>query len=220
MILIWFSAVCFGTYTTTSSEYKTPITKTTLDFSAAYANGKVSTSWKNINVVTNTAMKWYKVIKSTTVASPVYPDNWYIQAISDRSQTSFVETNPENGTWHYRVCAIMEDMNRYCSNVVTLTINDTKNTATTTTTTTTNTTNTATLTANLKTMIEWLVTTFMTKVDAKYPNSISSKITFLETLIGKINTLSTGKYGYLFVYLSDKLEEQVAILRLQSALAI
>ena len=213
MILVWFSAVCFGTYTTTSSEYKTPIIKTALDFSATYANGKVSTSWKNINVVTNAPMMWYKVIRSNTVTSPVYPDNWHIQAISDRSQTSFVETNPDNGTWHYRVCAIMEDKNRYCSNVVTLTINTTTNTTTTTT-------NTSTLTANLKTMIEWLVTTFMTKVDAKYPNSISSKITFLETLIGKIDTLSTGKYGYLFVYLSDKLEEQVAILRLQSALAI
>lgn len=214
MILVWFSAVCFGTYTTTSSEYKTPIINTALAFSATYANGKVSTSWKNINVVTNAPMMWYKVIRSNTVTSPVYPDNWYIQAISDRSQTSFVETNPENGTWHYRVCAIMEDKNRYCSNVVTLTINTTTNTTTTTTT------NTSTLTANLKTMIEWLVTTFMTKVDAKYPNSISSKITFLETLIGKIDTLSTGKYGYLFIYLSDKLEEQVAILRLQSALAI
>ena len=219
MILVWFSAICFGTYTTTSSEYKTPVIKTALNFSATYANGKVSTSWKNIDVVTNTPMKWYKVIKSTTVTSPVYPDNWYIQAISDRTQTSFVETNPENGTWYYRVCAIMEDMNRYCSNVVTLTINNT--TATTTTPATTNTTTTTSiLTASLKTMIEWLVTAFMTKVDAKYPNNIASKITFLETLIGKIDTLSTGKYGYLFVYLGEKLEEQVAILKLQSALTI
>ncbi len=156
-------------------------------------------------------MQWYKVVKSKTNSSPVYPDDGYITAISDRGQTSFVETNPENGTRYYRVCAIMEDMNRYCSNVVTLTIN-----ATTTTTTTT----TTTLTANLKTMIESLVTAFMTKLDAKYPNNISSKITFLDTLITKITTLSTGKYGYLFSYLGEKLQEQAAILRLQNALDI
>ena len=70
-------------------------------------------------------MKRYKVVKSADVSSPVYPDNGYIQAISDRNQTSFVETNPSNGSYYYRVCAIMEDMNRYCSNVVKLTINGT-----------------------------------------------------------------------------------------------
>jgi len=124
-------------------------------------------SWANVNVITTNAMKWYKVVKSTTNNAPVYPEDGYVTAISDRSQTSFVENNPSNGTYYYRVCAIMEDMNRYCSNVVTLTINNT-----TTTTTTTNTT-TSTLTTSLKTMIDGLVVAFMAKLDTKYPNDIS-----------------------------------------------
>lgn len=208
--------MCFANSSSSSNGYKTPILKTALNFSATYANGKVTTSWANINVVTNNTMQWYKVIKSKTNSAPVYPEDGYITAISDRGQTSFVENNPENGSYYYRVCAIMEDMNRYCSNVVKLTINDT----TTTTNTTTTTTSTTTLTANLKTMIEWLVTAFMAKLDAKYPNNIASKITFLDTLIAKIDTLSAWRYGYLFSYLNDKLQEQAALLRLQNALDI
>lgn len=183
MFLIGLSAVCFGTYTTTSSEYKDPILKTALNFQATYANGKVTTSRANINVVTNSAMKRYKVVKSSTVSSPVYPDNGYITAISDRSQTSFIETNPSNGTRYYRVCAIMEDMNRYCSNVVTLTINNVETVSTPKTPTTST---TYTLTANMKTVIDGLVTAFMVKVENRYPNNPSGQLNFLETFVSKI----------------------------------
>ena len=220
MILAGFSAICFGTYTTTSSEYKAPILKTALDFHASYANGKVTTSWENINVVTTKAMKRYKVVKSTTNHFPVYPEDGYITAISERFQTSFVETNPSNGTYYYRVCAIMEDMNRYCSNVIELTISKTETTPTTTTTTKTTTTIATPLTSNLKTMIDGLVVNFMAKLDAKYTNNISSKITFLDALTSKLSKLATGKSAALFSYLKDKLEEQADILRLQSLLDI
>lgn len=110
----------------------------------------------------------------------------------------------------------MEDMNRYCSNVVTLTINA----STTTTSTTTSTISTTTLTASLKTMIDGLVTSFMTKLDAKYPTSVSSKVTFLDALISRLESLTTGKYGAMFSYLQDKLQEQADILRIQSLLDI
>jgi len=140
--------------------------KTALNFQATQANGKVSMSRANIDVITTNGMKRYKVVKSATNNAPVYPEDGYVTAISNRSQTSFVENNPSNGTYYYRVCAIMEDMNRYCSNVVTLTINNT-------TTTTTNTTTTTTLTTSLKTMIDGLVVAFMAKLDTKYPNNIS-----------------------------------------------
>lgn len=81
MLLVGFFAACFGTYTTTSTEYKTPILKTALNFHASYANGKVTTSRANINVVTSSAMKRYKVVKSATNHFPVYPDDGYITAI-------------------------------------------------------------------------------------------------------------------------------------------
>lgn len=221
MVLIWLSAMCFGTYTTYSSEYNAPILKTSLDFTANYTNGKVYTSWKNINIVTTKTMKRYKVVKSATNHFPVYPEDWYITAISDRTQLSFTETSPSNGTYYYRVCAIMEDMNRYCSNVVELTINTTKTTTSEPKITTTTTTSIATsLTTNLKTMIDGFVTSFITKLDAKYPDKISTKITVLDTLILKIGTINTGKSAALFTYLKDKLQEQSDLLRLQSLLDI
>gem|GEM_PF-1338642 len=195
--------------------------KTSLDFQASYANGKVSTSWENINVVTTKAMKRYKVVKSATNHFPVYPEDGYITAISDRAQLSFTETSPSNGTYYYRVCAIMEDMNRYCSNVVELTINTTETPISEPKTTTIPTPTIATsLTTNLKTMIDGLVVSFMSKLDAKYPGKTSIKITVLDTLIAKIGTVAKGKSEALFMYLKDKLQEQSDLLRLQSLLDI
>jgi len=219
MLLAGFSAICFATSSNYPSIYNAPILKTALDFHANYANGKVTASWANINVVTTKAMKRYKVVKSATNSSPVYPEDGYITAISDGAQTSFVETNPSNGTYHYRVCAIMEDMNRYCSNVVDLTINSTTTSGPTITTSTT-TTVAAPLTTNLKTIIKGLVTAFMTKLDTKYGSNIDAKITFLDILVTKIETVATGKSAALFIYLKEKLEEQTYILRLQNLLDI
>lgn len=111
----------------------------------------------------------------------------------------------------------MEDMNRYCSNVVELTINTAENTATTTTPPKTIVTP---LTSSLKTTIDSLVVAFMEKLQAKYPNNISSRITLLDTLINKIGTLATGKNASLFTYLKERLQEQADILRLQDLLDI
>ena len=195
--------------------------KTSLDFHARYANGKVTTSWANVDVVTTKTMKRYKVVKSASNHFPVYPEDGYITAISDRTQTSFVETDPKNGTYYYRVCAIMEDMNRYCSNVVELNINKTESNISEPSTPTTSSTPIATpLTTNLKTMIDGLVTSFVAKLDAKYPDKLSSKITFLDALISKIDTIATNKSAALFTYLKDKLQEQSDMLRLQSLLDI
>jgi hypothetical protein len=60
----------------------------------------------------------------------------------------------------------------------------------------------------------------MSKLDAKYPDKISSKIVVLDTLISKIWTVATGKSAALFNYLKDKLQEQSDILRLQNLLDI
>jgi len=219
LVLIWLSAVCSanGSYW---SEYKTPILKTALNFQASYANGKVNTSRESIDVITSNAMKYYKVVKSADVASPVYPDNGYIGYIWDRNQTNFVESNPSNGSYYYRVCAIMEDMNRYCSNVVRLTIQKDTTTTTTTTTTTPTTTTTTVLSDSTKTMINGLVTAFMIKINQKFGDNISAKITFLDTLTAKIALIKTGKNAALFAYLNEKLEEQADLLRLEDLLQI
>ncbi|MFA7298649.1 MAG: hypothetical protein WC010_03330 [Candidatus Absconditabacterales bacterium] len=220
-ILLGFSAICFGNSTTYTSEYKAPILKTSLEFTASYANGKVTTSWKNIDIITTKGMKRYKVIKSSTNHFPVYPEDGYIQAISDRSQVNFTETNPRNGTYYYRVCAIMEDMNRYCSNVIELNINKTETMTSEPKPTTIPTTPIATsLTTNLKTMIDGFVVAFMDKLNGKYPDNLGIKTTIVDTLINKIDTIATGKSTALFTYLKERLQEQSYILKLQSLLDI
>ncbi len=219
VLLLPFFGLCFATYTSTTSEYKTPILTTALDFHASYTDGKVTTSRANIDVITSKTMKRYKVIKSTTNKAPVYPEDGYITAISNRTQINFVETNPSNWSYYYRVCAIMEDMNRYCSNVVELSITK-PSSSESPSPSTKPTTSTTSLTSGIKTMIEWLVTAFMAKVDAKYGDIISAKTTFLDTLISKISTLAVGKNAALFNYLKEKLQEQSDILKLQELLHI
>jgi hypothetical protein len=60
----------------------------------------------------------------------------------------------------------------------------------------------------------------MTKIENKYPNNTSGQLTFLETFVSRIWVLTTGKHAALFTYLKEKLEEEVAILRIESLLDI
>jgi len=223
LVLLLFFGLSSANTNTYSPEYKAPTLKTALNFSAKYEDAMIKTSRASIDTITSNPMKRYKVIKSKTNNSPIYPEDWYIMAISDKSYTFFTETNPELGTWYYRVCAIMEDMNRYCSNVVEIHITNTTTPTKivdTTVTTKAKKTIATSLTTNMKTTIDKLIVAFMDKLNTKYPNSTSSKITFLDVLIKKLSTLTTGKNTALYSYLKEKLEAQNDLLRLQHLLDI
>jgi len=62
-----------------------------LNFQAKYQDGKVVMSWNKF-VPTASAWQYYKVVRSTSLAKPYYPDHGYIQAIGDQSATSYVDT--------------------------------------------------------------------------------------------------------------------------------
>lgn len=104
--------------TSASSWYNTRILDNSLNFKAEYSNWVVYTSWTAYNQ--NDGFKYYKVVRSTTVSDPIYPDNWYIKAESNLNNTNYTDKSPKSGTVYYRVCAITNEMNRYCSNVVKL----------------------------------------------------------------------------------------------------
>jgi len=104
-------------YTTdTSGWYNDPIQDDSLNFDADLEDGDVYMKWSAFR--SDEKMKYYKVIRSATVENPVYPDNGYIKVITNINTTKFVDYKPLQWTAYYRVCAITDENNRYCSNVV------------------------------------------------------------------------------------------------------
>lgn len=118
MLLIFSIISANATYTSTSNWYNTPILDESLDFEAKLDWWKVYTSWTAYSQ--DESLKYYKVVRSQDTTNPVYPDNWYIYYSSDINSTSYVDQKPLTGTTYYRVCAITNENNRYCSNVVTI----------------------------------------------------------------------------------------------------
>ncbi len=98
--------------------YQDPVEVDYLNFSATLNSaGQVDTSWAQYTG----DLKYYKVSKSQTNSSPVYPDDGYIYYSSDAASTSYTDNDVTVGTTYYRVCAITNSNERFCSPVVTIT---------------------------------------------------------------------------------------------------
>ncbi|MFA5208365.1 MAG: Kazal-type serine protease inhibitor family protein [Candidatus Paceibacterota bacterium] len=113
----------------TSSGYDAVIYDSTIQFSAVLnSSGNVETSW-SAYTKSSEMLTYYKLVRSSTVANPVYPDNGYIFYSSDVDTLSYTDSNVPAGINYYRICQIA-GTKRYCSaNVVT--INKVTTTATT-----------------------------------------------------------------------------------------
>lgn len=94
-----------------------------LNFKAELIDWKVYTSWSAFSK--DEDFKWYKIVRSTKKSNPVYPDDWYIKYYSNIYDTKYIDNKPSRWEVYYRVCAITEEKNRYCSNVVKLDIEKT-----------------------------------------------------------------------------------------------
>ncbi len=99
-----------------SNGYNEPIIDWSIEFKATLEDWKVYTKWTKYNK--DEWFKYYKVVRSQKVSSPVYPDNWYIKYSSDVNFTEYVDYKVPVWLSYYRVCAITKERNRYCSNVV------------------------------------------------------------------------------------------------------
>ncbi|PIE85450.1 hypothetical protein CSA08_01950 [Candidatus Gracilibacteria bacterium] len=99
-----------------NNGYNAPVLDNSLKFKANIVNKSVEMKWEAFSK--DEKFKYYKVVKSSTNPSPVYPDDGYIKYISNINETSYTDHKLSDGVAYYRVCAITHDKNRYCSNVV------------------------------------------------------------------------------------------------------
>ncbi len=141
--LFWAGStiLCFTFAQDSSSGYKDVIVKEEFNFNAYLKEwGKVYMTWNSVSTFTDSSLKYYKVVRSNTNTNPTYPEDGYIQYSEDRDWfTSYTDEKAPKWTNYYRICAIMQDNNRYCSSVKTITVADIWNAAETVTATATGT---------------------------------------------------------------------------------
>lgn len=201
-----------ATYNTSSTDnwYKTPVLDTSLNFTAYRDWGTIKMNW---STYTNSNFKYYKIIRSETLSDPVYPDNWYIKAISsiNTSETNYTDKDSDSAV--YRVCVITSDNDRYCSKTVKLdgynnSNNDNNsNYEKTKTTSTITSTNTYWISTSLAKRADQLVAKFAIKIENKL-NTDSEKIIAYESIITKLEDLADEKENLksLISYLVEQLE--------------
>ena len=99
------------------NDYRIPLYDK-IDFKAEQSGAnKVSMSWSAFKGHNDEVFEYYKVIRSYSNPNPVYPEQ---NAMAVKSKVGDLRHTDENA-WksaHYRVCAITNKKERYCSNVV------------------------------------------------------------------------------------------------------
>lgn len=211
---------------TANSEYVTHSTSS-LNFSATYADGKVSTSRWNFAVPTGQSWQYRKVVRSSTNANPVYPDDGYIYYGGELSTSSYTDTNPSVGTNYYRVCAITqwkENRHRYCSNVKMIkvtssTSSDDKETVKETVQKEKEKKNTSVLSVSKKAVVDKMIENYMTKLNAKYTTDVQ-KIAQLEKTIASVSAIKSSRLKTMYAYMAEKLEEELEALELSNVLQL
>lgn len=106
--------------TSSDSGYNAPVVRSAFNFKATLADGKVSMAW---TPYAPAGFNYYKVIRSTTNANPVYPEDGYIYYTGETGASGYVDNDPPAGKVYYRVCSIASP-NRYCSPVVAVAVSD------------------------------------------------------------------------------------------------
>jgi hypothetical protein len=79
--------------TVADPQRQAPVHNQGLNFQASYQNGKVQMTWNKF-VPASSSWQYYKVVRSTSIQQPYYPDHGYIQAIGDQNTTNYVDGNP------------------------------------------------------------------------------------------------------------------------------
>lgn len=219
---LWLAHANYGTL---SSEYVTHDTSS-LNFAATYADGKVSMTRWSFSVPVGHTRQYRKVIRSSTNANPVYPDDGYIYYGGSLSDHSYTDATPSLGTNYYRVCAITQwttNRHRYCSNVKVIKVASTTSSSEWSSVTETpkpaTTSAVTTLTAAKKAVIDKLVANYMTRLNAKY-TSDAQKITQLEKTIASVSAVKSSKLKTMYTYMAEKLNEELEALQLSDLLSL
>ena len=206
-----FVSAGFATYSESSWSTSYP---GTFNFKASYTDGKVAMTWNKFTVPSGKSFAYYKVIRSQTKESPVYPEDGYITYNSDLSFTSYADENPLQGKTYYRVCAILDGQKRYCSNVVKVTITSTQSSSSETeeekqpeVKKETPKTTSDGLTSDSKKQLDEIATAFLAKVNAKYGTTGDARTQFIANIIIQLNSLAKNtKMKPMISYLIAKLQ--------------
>lgn len=78
-------------------------------------NGCVELDWYSYP---NNDLRYYKVVRNTTVTSPKYPDNGYISVITSRLDSNYTDCDYEEGTNYYGITIVKDDYTMVYTNSI------------------------------------------------------------------------------------------------------
>ncbi len=98
------------------------ITDTEFALSAKTVENTVVLQWAPVSKAKPEGFMYYKIVRSEKNATPVYPEDGYIEYLPDIASTYFTDKHPFSGKSFYRICAIYDAdatglKPRICSNV-------------------------------------------------------------------------------------------------------
>jgi hypothetical protein len=91
-----------------------------IGFTARYEGGRVIAAWKKYK---RADFKAYKLVRSSTMHDPVYPENGELFSADKPGVTKYVDSRVDTGIWYYRLCVITKENNRWVSPVVEIVVN-------------------------------------------------------------------------------------------------
>ncbi|MBI5239139.1 MAG: hypothetical protein HY926_01575 [Elusimicrobia bacterium] len=100
--------------------FRPPTLVRAIGFSAWFEGGRVLATWKKYK---RADFKAYKLVRSSTMHDPVYPENGEIFSADKPSVTKHVDAKVDTGIWYYRLCVITKENNRWVSPVVEIVVN-------------------------------------------------------------------------------------------------
>lgn len=181
----------------------------------------------NFTLPAGHSWKYWKVLHSQTVSSPVYPDNGYIKYDGNINFGSYTHTKVPAGTNYYRVCAITQasdGKHRYCSRVVTINVDGNsyvapqKEDKPAPTTYNKPTTSTSKLSSKMTEKIDRVVDKFVTRLEDRFADNPERKETVLESIVSKIKAKRAKKESPVLAYLQEKIEEELEMSSIESLL--
>jgi len=219
-----------------SSTWHDTVHNNGLNFKASYYDGVVSTSWTQFNSLWDHNWKYWKVVRSTTKAHPIYPDDSYIKYDSNRAFLNYVDKNPPKWTVYYGICAIHSSSvgkHRDCDwqavNVWEEIYSDSTsisntNIANTSTSTSTVSSSVSGLSDAMKSAIDSMVTKkFIPSLEAKFPD-VNNQISKLEGLVSAIGLIISknpdAKNSSIFLYLKEIIQDTLDIKKVEALLSL
>ncbi|OGS39997.1 MAG: hypothetical protein A3J82_08605 [Elusimicrobia bacterium RIFOXYA2_FULL_69_6] len=121
--LILGAALLLGPAAAAAGEprlFRPPTLVRAIGFSAWYEGGRVIAAWKKYK---RADFKAYKLVRSSTMHDPVYPENGELFSTNKPAVTRYVDDKVDTGIWYYRLCVITKENNRWVSPVVEIVVN-------------------------------------------------------------------------------------------------